>query len=465
MRRRRAAFAMLAVAMVASGCGARWSGKERATVFAHYRGAAAPAAGDATTGTSVVAADAGPAAPGTGAATSNAGATPGAATGGGAAANPSTAASATAPCAAASTAPGVSKDTITVANISTVSGPVPGLGATAVAAVRAYGAYRNATGGVCGRKIDVKTADDGNDSGRFRTLVTDFAPRVLGLVGNFAGGDGGGVETVESQKIPSVVEAFTDAFQNASVVFDLNPPPPNTKAVIGKYKYLIAQGVKKVALVTLAVAQSESQLDLQQSLMQAAGIQVVSKQLLPLSTLNFDSAARTVANSGADYLFFLAAAQHDAGMAQSMRKTGYKLKFEEYLTGYGSNYTDLAGSAAEGTSSWIRSLPNEEAGSNAEQTAFLHWMDQTAPDAQTDTFAADAWAGAKAFFDALQQLPGPISRDALIAKLRATTNFDAGGFFGPINLGHKLSNNCYLGMKVVNGKWTRIAPDHGYLCQ
>jgi len=87
-----------------------------------------------------------------------------------------------------------------------------------------------------------------------------------------------------------------------------------------------------------------------------------------------------------------------------------------------------------------------------------------APDAQADTFAADAWAGAKAFFDALEGLPGPITRDALLAKLRTFTSYDAAGFFGAINLAKKVSNNCFIAMQVVNGKWKRLAPDKGFLC-
>jgi hypothetical protein len=151
-------------------------------------------------------------------------------------------------------------------------------------------------------------------------------------------------------------------------------------------------------------------------------------------------------------------------MAQAMDGTGYELQFEEYLTSYGSNFVELAGSAAEGTTSWIRSLPDEEAGSNGELDAFLQWMDQTSPGVPADTFAADAWASGKAFLDALAALPGPIARDALLAQLRATTTFDAGGFYGPIELGAKRNNGCVIAMIVDGGAWRRLAPDQGFLC-
>jgi ABC-type branched-subunit amino acid transport system substrate-binding protein len=357
----------------------------------------------------------------------------------------------------------VTADTITVANISTITGPIPGLGASAVGATRAYVAYKNATGGVCGRKIVLKTADDGNDNGQFRALATEFTQQALGLVGDNAGADGGGADVIETNKVPVVAVAFTTAFQNVSTVFDMNPSPADIHAVTAKYKYLLDQGAQKVALITLADEAAVAQLDEQQAQMEAAGIQVVNRQILPLSTLSFDSAARAVANSGADYLFFLSASSQDASMAQSMADTGYHLKFAEYLTAYGSNFLDLAGASGEGATSWIRSLPNEESG-NAEQATFLQWIGQTAPDVYPDTFAADAWASAKAFFDALEQLPGPISRDALVTQLRTYTAYDAGGLEGTINLAGKVSNGCFIAMKVESGVWKRMTPDQGFLC-
>jgi len=151
-------------------------------------------------------------------------------------------------------------------------------------------------------------------------------------------------------------------------------------------------------------------------------------------------------------------------MAQSMADTGYHLNFAEYLTAYGSNFIGLAGSSAEGATSWSRTLPNEEPNSNPELAAYLQWFAQTAPDLFPDTFAADAWASAKAFVDSLEQLPGPISRDALLGQLRTLTSYDAGGLEGRINLAGKVSNGCFIAMKVEAGAWKRLTPEQGFLC-
>jgi ABC-type branched-subunit amino acid transport system substrate-binding protein len=370
----------------------------------------------------------------------------------------------TRPCAAASTAPGVTADTINVGAIATVSGPVPGLAGATLAAARSYVAYRNSIGGVCGRKIVLKTGDDGFENTRFRSILQDMIKSTLGLSSSFAGGDGGGVDIATAAHYPATSSAMTDQWQDAPTVFDINPLPKDPHASIGKYKYAYAQGARTASLVTIAQAQSLAQLNLQQAQMEAAGLKVVNRQELPLSTLSYDAAARSVANSKADYFIFLGAGNLNVSMTKSLRDTGYKPKFVDILTAYGSDFIQQAGDAAEGVVSWSRALPAEERNSNKELGTFLDWMSRIAPGVAPDPFAVDAWASSKAFFDSLEALPGPITRDALLAQLKTMTNYDAGGFYGPINLGQKISNSCYVAMQVVHGKWQRLAPASGFIC-
>lgn len=452
---RRLLAVLVLASVISSACGARWSKEQRVAVTARHNATpiAAQVERDEAATTDLVATDSSglPASPGEPAAQSSG-------------TGKRTTASIQ-PCAALSTAPGVSPTTLTVGQIVTQSGPVPGLAGSAEAAVRAYVAYRNSTGGVCGRNLVLLTADDGNDNSRFRTALIEMSPKALGLIGVTAGGDSGGADVMQKEAIPATGAAFSKQFQELPTAFDINPPPPAPAVPARKFAYLKEQGVSTAALVTLSAAQAIAELDEHQRVMEASGIKIVSRQILPVTTLSFDSAARVVANSEADYLFFLAADSHDAAMAQSMRDTGYQLKFEEYLTGYGSAYIDIAGSAAEGTTSWIRSLPKEDGSSaNAELGAYLTWMDRTSPGAKPDVFAGDAWAAAKAFVDALENLPGPISRGALVAQLRALESYDGDGFVGTIDLGNERSKGCVIGMRVTNGQWKRLAPGQGFLC-
>ncbi len=459
--RRPVALTLLLVLIATSACGARWTDAERDEVAARNRGgsnAEADDAGSSTASTIAGVTDGGLVVGGTGGGTGGTGGT-GGSTGGGTAA-----ASGPSPCDAPSNAPGVRQDSINIGHISSVSGPVPGLGETTVAATRAYVAYRNATGGVCGRQIVLKTADDGAENSRYRAAVVDLAPQVFGLAGGLGAGDAGGVDVMKAQNLPVVATATTDGAQAVPIWFDINPPYANVHAPTAKMRYMYDQGVRTAALVYIDQPQVRSEVAQQRAQMEATGIRVVLDHPVPLSTLSYDAAARAVANSKADYLFYPAAGNLNASMARSMKDSGYQPKFAEYLTAYGSNFIELAGDAAEGGVSWSRSLPIEERGSNPELDRFIEWMGRAAPGIPADSFAADSWAATKAFFDALEALPGPISRDAFIAELRSIGTYDADGFFGPIELGPKRSKGCSVPMRVVNGRWQRLAPPRGFLC-
>jgi hypothetical protein len=62
----------------------------------------------------------------------------------------------------------VTGDSVTFGNVSTISGPVPGLFAGGVYGTRAYFAYVNSQGGVFGRHLEVAASDDQLDCGQNR---------------------------------------------------------------------------------------------------------------------------------------------------------------------------------------------------------------------------------------------------------------------------------------------------------
>jgi ABC-type branched-subunit amino acid transport system substrate-binding protein len=450
------------------GCGARWNARQRASVKARYAASASGAPAASTSDQAQTPAEgsvAGPAAtvgepsgarsintPSASQSVNPGGSTLRAAQGG------------AAPCAAPSDAPGVSPSEIRVGSISSLSGPVPGLGSSSAAAARAYVAYRNSTGGVCGRRIVLREADDGTDNGRYRSIVNELGPQVLGLAGGFAFGDVGGADLVRQQALPIMGAPSGEVAAAPPTVFDVNP---NLEPIAGvaKYRWLHDQGAKTVAIAYIAVDQSRYEANLQRRLMEAAGIKVVLQKELPLSTLSYDSAARAVANSHADYMWFVADVNGEASMARSVADTGYKLRFAEYFTfAYATPFTKLAGEAAEGTLAFLRSLPNEEASTNAELRRFLEWMDRVAQGEALDPFAVDSWVGVKAFFDSVQALHGPITRKSLVEQLAATQLYDADGMYGQIRLGAKRNRGCVVAIRFEKGVWRRLAPERGFLC-
>jgi branched-chain amino acid transport system substrate-binding protein len=472
-RNRLRRFGMLlvmgAVATSASGCGARWTDEQEATVLARDQGGGgATAAGGATgTGRAPTGTASGTPAPGGGATPDSSGAPGGQAPGAapGAAPAEGSGEGGPLPCAAPSDEQGVTDSQIVVGEISSLSGPVPGLGASAAAAARAYVAFRNATGGVCGREVVLREADDGTDSARYRSSLSELDPDVLGITGGFAVGDIGSEDLINQLGIP-IVNTPTGRTGELPMVFDINPNFPQPDMLIGKYRYLYEQGARTVSMSYIAVDQSRIEANIQRALMEAAGLEIVHVNELPLSTLSYDAAARAAANSGANYLWFIADTNGQASMARSVDETGHEWLFKEFsYTTYGTNFIELAGEAAEGATSWIRSLPTEEASTNEAMATYVEYMNLVAPGLPQDLFSIDSWVGAKVFLESVEALPGPITREALVAQLASIESYDAGGMFAPINVGQDLSQGCFMAMIVRDGQWQRLAPEGGgYLC-
>ena len=255
-RRRARGSCVIVLALFASAtaaCGARWTDEQRSALLAREQGGGSTAAGP-TGGTSAV-----PRANDRATGGGSSDPTGGSSTGAPDAVNSPTAgspgegpeATGPRPCAQPSDAPGVSDTQITIGSISSRSGPVPGLGETAAAAARAYVAFRNANGGVCGRELVLREADDRTDNAAYRQALQELAPEVLGLAGGIALGDAAGADLVEQFGIPIV---NTPSVSSASRwIFDVNPDYPRPDLLIGKYKYLYEQGARTVAMAYLSV--------------------------------------------------------------------------------------------------------------------------------------------------------------------------------------------------------------------
>ena len=307
-------------------------------------------------------------------------------------------------------------------------------------------------------------ADDGTDNGGYRQALQELAPKVLGIAGGIALGDVAGGDLVERFGIPIV--NTPSGSSKSRWVFDVNPDYPRPDLLIGKYKYLYEQGARTVAMAYLSVEATRREAGVQRGLMEAAGLKVVDVNELPITTLSYDAAARRAANSGANYLWTLFDTQGYAAMARAVADTGYDWLFKDFsYQTYGTEFIDLAGDAAEGVSAWLRSLPTEESSRNEAMGVFVEWMNQVAPGVSQDLLAIDSWVSLRIFVEALEGLPGPISREGLVQHLTSMGRYDADGMFAPIDVGRELAEGCFVGVVVRDGRWQRLAPaGDGFLC-
>lgn len=142
---------------------------------------------------------------------------------------------------------------------------------------------------------------------------------------------------------------------------------------------------------------------------------------------------------------------------------------------YSADWVEAAGTAGNGVSVWLPTLPFEEPDVGSEVFNYLFWLgtaqsenastgDQVSAPSET---GLAAWASALLFEEAVNRAvgagtsdydPSVLTRDATIAAARTITNWDAKGLHGPTNPAEGVPSPCFVIMTLNDGAWERTYP-------
>lgn len=465
------AIRMLVVAAVlaTTACGARLDQQQVAALAAQRNGSGATAArtGTAATGTQVAGATA---AQDTGGATSGGAATGGG--GGGATGDGGEGAATTADSCAPSggaTDVGVADDSVTVGSVATVGGPVPGLFTNVQGGVKAYFAYINGTqGGVCGRKLNLLTADDRLDAGVNRSATETLMPQVLAFVGSYSVVDDGGASVLDGTGIPDIGSAIGARRASMATNFPMTPTEPSGQhnGSVGIWQYFAATyGVRTVAIVWPAQGDARARGQAFVRDMQDAGLTVLTPHEVAITETNYTGVATKIKNDKADAVMTVLEINGISRLAQAFEQVGYLPKVPYYgQQAYGGQLIALAGSAANGAILALNHSIVEDAPNNPEAAAFAEWFSRVNPGADRDFFAIQGWIAGSMFVHALRAAGAQPTRAKVLEHLQTYTAFDADGFIAPINPAGKVPTPCFMVVTIENGQWKRLEPASGFRC-
>ena len=357
--------------------------------------------------------------------------------------------------------PGVTDSKIVIANSSDISGPVPGLFQSAQDATKAFAAYFNASGQtICGHQLEVMALDSRTDAGSDQQAYQQACESAFAAVGSMSAFDSGGAATAQDCGLPDLRSAAvtternncttcfgtestnTNAFENAVPDYTLKYFPPASQAAA--FLYINAGAAATNAQVTVEALSKR-------------GMKFVYVQGIDVSDLNYTPYVQQMEDKGVRYVQYLGDYSGAAKLAQAMEQQGFKP--DVYMldpTGYNANYIRTGGSAVEGTTAYINFVPFENAGSSAEETLYLQWLQQVRPGAEPTFFGLFAWSAARLFTEQAQALGGKLDRAALIEKLRGVNGWTDHGLHAPQYIGSKRVSDCWRFMKVQSGRWVPV---------
>jgi ABC-type branched-subunit amino acid transport system substrate-binding protein len=406
---------------------------------------------------------------GTGAAAAG-GAGSGAAAGGGGAAtegdDPPPIASKGINCDGFKNGPGITDKTITLANVSDLSGPVPGLFQPSYDGAKAFVTYFNATSDICGRKLELQSYDSRTDSGGDQQGYAKACEGAFATVGSMSAFDSGGAKTAEACSIPDVRTASVTFARSACPVC-FGASAVNTNFFENAVPDYVIKNFKaasqKAAMIYLNAGAAAENGKGQVNAMTRRGMKFVYVQGVDTSEFNYAPFVQQLKEKGARYVQALGSYQHGVKLAQAMEQAGFKPDiFMMDVVAYDPGFVESGGSAVEGTTAFINFVPFEQAGSNGEIQLYLKYLQQVAPGAKPNWFGVFGWSAARLFVTEAAKLGGRLNRDALISRLKGVANWTANGMHAPQDVGARNTADCWRFLQLQKGKW--VPKTNGYLC-
>lgn len=366
--------------------------------------------------------------------------------------------------------PGISGSEVDVGMVTTLTGPVPGLFAGAQRGINAFATYINGTGGICGRRLVVKSADDNLDASQNATATQSLAGSVLSMVGSLSGVDQGGASALQSSGVPDVGEALST--QRFNLPNNFSPVPQGIGVdlapwVYFKQKYPYAATHMAAMSVNQSTDVAETQAAVQG--LESIGYKFVyTEDNVELDQSDFSSEAASMKADGVQGLLFIAIASYYADVARALQNAGVHLALPVYnANAYDPTFIPQAGPAANGTISYseVAMYQGEDAASNPTVALFDKWYRAVSGGALPDLYAVWGWMSGMLFIEGLNA-GGGLTRPTLLSGLRRITSFAAGGLESGDDPPAKKPPGCYLIIDVINQKFVRdpADPPTGFDC-
>jgi ABC-type branched-subunit amino acid transport system substrate-binding protein len=365
---------------------------------------------------------------------------------------------------------GVSATEIDLGNVSTLTGPIPGLFIGAVHGIQAFATYVNSLGGICGRKLVVKSGDDNLQTSQNATATQSLASQVMAFVGSFSANDNGGAAVLKSTGTPDVGQALSS--QRFDLPNNFSPEPItgwNTAPYV-TMKQLYPDAAKHMAILGANQPVAQHEYAVEKAALESVGYHFVytDPNIEPTQT-DYSSDAQAMKSAGAQGVALSSTASLCANLAKAIQNAGITpFPLGTYsTTAYDQTFLNQAGSAAEGAILYFAEAmyQGEDAQVVPMVATFNRWY-QGIYHQTPDEFALYSWMSGLLFIDGINRSSG-LNQQALLAGLKSVTQFDANGLVATDDPAHKKPPTCYLIIDVKGGKFVRDPsdPPTGFNCK
>ena len=327
-------------------------------------------------------------------------------------------------------APGVTKDSITVASVSPLSGPSASTFAGFVEAAEARFKAANDDGGVNGRKITLQKNDDLGDGAAQVTAARNAVQQqqAFGII------SASRVDTMfdflKTQNVPVTGYPGQPAYVEDKNVFGFAG-----SGNIGYFADAYVNKMKELGATNLAVLahNSPGSLNSANGMMQAAeanGLKVGVKSLdVPLGSFDATALAIQMKEAGVDGIYAPTLTDSSVSVLRAAKQQGVDLKAVFVSSVYDPRVADQISEFIQGAvTTTLAVVPNQLASENDAVQAYIDTMKKYAPDTDPSAgFAEVGYISADLFITGLEEAGDCVTRDSFVEALRGVTDYDGAG--------------------------------------
>src|SRR5580693_1395901 len=303
------------------------------------------------------------------------------------------------------TATGVTATTITVGNISSISGVAPGLTQSAQQAIEAWAAYVNSTGGICGRQIKVQPFDDGNDSGQNYADASQACSSDFAMVGNASGFDDGSAQAVNGCGIPTLsAEVSTAAAGGTPDIFGASPGDDHNYP-LGPGNYIKAtypNAIKHAAEIYLQVPATASQAAHEIAANTSIGFQYTPANGIATTptNANYGTIVQQLQSQGTQYVSEYSDDNSAERLLQAMQQANYAPQVVDWISEeYTPQFAQQTSPESNGNLVAMTATDGFDDSGNPGMQLMETWLNRVAGSGNwhQDIFAILAWSAGLAF--------------------------------------------------------------------
>src|SRR6478735_5871972 len=361
---------------------------------------------------------------------------------------------------------GVTDDTITLANVADVSGPVPGIFESAQQSTRAYVAYFNSTNDICGRKLDVELLDSRADAGADQQAYTKACDEAFAAVGSMSAFDSGGAATAQSCGLPDIRSTTTTPERRscATCFAAQSVDPSQVNGAMPRYfASKFPDSVKHAAVLYINAGAAAVNAAFFKNAYAKAGWNVDYFQGIDVAEFNYAPYVQQLKDKGIKIVTYTGPYQNTVKLLQAMQQQGFKPDaFVQDATIYDDNFVQQAGDNGNGVYTWSTTAQFDNT-SIKEMALYRAWLDQVKPGAVPNFYGLYAWSAARLFVQQAVALGGKLDRASLVAAMSKVKDWTGNGLHVPQQVGAKTTATCGSVLQLNGGRWTQASPGT-YLC-